>query len=159
MTGTESLARFVEAGYTLALVDGEIAASGAEPPPDDLRKLVEGNRDGLKAAVLLSEPPSWLAKLFELYRSGHETPVRRTIPKRPPAQPRLDLFGEAEEEAPPPYPENLKGGKPTVCMVSVSIKSIAAAVAAEIGVSVLEWERIRPEVEEAVRPREGVNAV
>lgn len=39
-------------------------------------------------------------------------------------------------------------------MMSVSIKNIAAA-AAEVGMPVLEWERLLPEVEEALERWEG----
>ncbi len=40
-------------------------------------------------------------------------------------------------------------------MVSVSIKNICAAVAAEIGMDPLRWEAIREEVEEALGSWEG----
>jgi hypothetical protein len=146
--GTEVLSRFEDAGYSLALEGEEIRASGPTAPPEELRTLAEENRDVLKAAILLSDPPDWLAKLFNLYWSGHKSPVKLTTLKGAGTQARLD-FGEPEE-ARKAYPENLRGGKTEVYMVSVSIKNIAAAVAAEIGMSVLEWERIRPEVEEAL---------
>ncbi len=100
---------------------------GPEAPPEDLRREVLEHRDEVKAALLLSDPPDWLAKLFDLYWSGHETPVKRS-----------SASGGAE-----------------VYMVSVSMKNIAAAVAAEVGMPVLEWERILPEVEEALGTWEG----
>ncbi len=128
MTGAEVLSRFAEGGYSLALKGGEIAASGPAPPSAELRALAGENRDALKAAVLLADPPAWLAKLFDLYWSGHETPVK------------------------------LSGGPSAgveTYMVSVSIKNISAAVAAEIGAPVLEWERLRPEVEEALGSWKG----
>ncbi len=125
MRGADVLSRFVEGGYSLALDSGELAAAGPAPPSEELRALAAENRAVLKAAVLIASSPSWLTKLFELYRSAHETPVRRT-----------NTTGKAE-----------------VFMVSVSIKNVCAAVAAEIGMPVLEWERLRPEVEEALRQR------
>ena len=152
-TGFEVFSRFEEAGYTLAIEGAEIRATGPAAPTEELRVLVERNRDALKAAVLLSDPPDWLSKLFDLYWSGHQTPVKMTIPRNAGTQARLD-FGD-QEEATPAYPENLRGGKTEVFMVSVSIKNICAAVAAEIGVPVLEWERLRPEVEEALGVWEG----
>src|SRR5215210_8756578 len=123
--GAEVLTRFEEAGYALALDGPAIRASGPVAPPEELRALADKNRDALKAAVLLADPPPWLAKLFELYWSGHETPVRL----------------------------NGGSGKPEVFMASVSIGNICAAVAAEIGVPVLEWRKLRPEVEEALGTR------
>jgi len=127
MSGAVVLDRLEAAGYDLALEGGEIRASGPAEPPPDLRDLVEKNRTGLKAALLLADPPAWLARLFDLWWSGHETPVRLSGPS-----------GAAE-----------------VYMVRVSIKNIAAAVAAEIGMDPLEWQRIRPEVEEALGSWEG----
>ncbi len=127
MTGVEVLSRFAEGGYSLALEGGEITATGPEPPAEELRALASENRDALKAAVLLASPPPWLSKLFRLYWSGHETPVR--------------LTGTS--------------GKAEVFLVSVSIKNIAAAVAAEVGAPVVEWERLRPEVEEALGTWKG----
>jgi hypothetical protein len=120
--GTEVLSRLEEAGYSLALAGSEIHASGPAAPPQELRTLAAENRDSLKAAVLFSDPPAWLAKLQELYWSGYETSVT--------------LSGTS--------------GKAEVFIVSISIKNIAAAAAAAIGMPVLEWERIRPEVEEAL---------
>jgi len=125
--GAKVLSRFEEAGYALALAGPEIHASGPAAPPQELRALAAENRDSLKAAVLFSDPPTWLTKLCELYWSGHETPVT--------------LTGSS--------------GKAEVFMVSVAIKNIAAAAAAEIGMPALEWERIRPEVEEALGRVQG----
>ena len=153
-TGFEVLSRFKEAGYALVIEGAELRASGPAAPTEELRALVERHRDALKAAVLLSDPPDWLAKLFDLYWSGHQTPVRMTIPKNAGTQARLD-FGEQEEPT-PAYPENLRGGKTEVFMVSLSIKNICAAVAAAIGAPVLEWERLRPEVEVVLGTWEGV---
>jgi hypothetical protein len=76
--GLNVLARFEDAGYRLWLRSGEIRAEGPGPPSEELRALVADNRDVLRAAVLLSDPPVWLARLFDLYWSGHETPVRLT---------------------------------------------------------------------------------
>jgi len=114
-------------GYTLAVEDHRLRVRGAEPPPDDLDRAIAENRNALAARVLLANPPAWLARLFDLWWSGHETPVRLSGPS-----------GAAE-----------------VYMVRVSIKNIAAAVAAEIGMDPLEWQRIRPEVEEALGSWEG----
>ncbi len=127
MSGAGLLDRLEAAGYALALEGGKVRASGPAPPSEDLRALVEENRDGLKAAILLADPPAWLKKLSELYWSGHQTPVKLSGPS---------------------------GGAETY-LVSVSIKNITAAVAAEIGMDPLEWERIRPEVEEALGRWEG----
>ena len=66
-TGFEILSRFEEAGYTLTIEGAELRATGPAAPTEELRVLVERNRKALKAAVLLSDPPSWLAKLFGLY--------------------------------------------------------------------------------------------
>ena len=128
--GTEALARFEEAGYALALDEGGgLRASGPAPPAEELRALVEGNRDGLKAAILLEDPPEWLTRLFDLYWSEEDTPVRLTNP----------ATGQAE-----------------VYAVHVSTKNICAAVAAEVGMPVLEGgERILPEVAEALDKWEG----
>lgn len=128
MIGTEVRSRFEGAGYTLVLDGEELRASGPAAPTEELRALVDENRDALKAAILLEDPPEWLSRLCDLYWSGHETPVKRSSPA-----------GGAE-----------------VYMVSVCIKNVAAAVAAEIGMPVLEWERILPEVEEALGSWEGL---
>ena len=109
-------------GVPSLIIDGD------EPLPEDLREDVRTERDALKAAVLLDNPPAWLAKLFTLYWSGHETPVKLTSPA---------------------------SGKAETYMVSVSIKNICAAVAAEIGAPVREWERLRAEVEEALGSWKG----
>lgn len=122
MTGAEVLSRFEEAGYALTLTRGEVRASGPAAPPDELRVLADRNRDPLKAVLFLAAPPPWLAKLFDLYWSGHTTPMKMNSP----------------------------AGGVEVYMVSVSTKNIAAAVAAAIGMDALEWERIKPEVEEAL---------
>jgi hypothetical protein len=74
--------------------------------------------------------------------------VKRIWPKDAATQERLD-FGDPGETT-PPYPENLRGGKTEVFLVTVSIKNICAAVAAEIGMPVLEWKGMLPEVEEAL---------
>ena len=127
MSGADVLGRFEEAGYVLTLTSGEVRAAGPAAPPDELRALVENSRDALKAALLLSDPPPWLASLFDLYWSGHETPVRRSGPS-----------GGAE-----------------VYMVSVSIKNIVAAVGVELGIPRTDWPEIRPEVEEALGTWKG----
>jgi hypothetical protein len=131
------------------LVDGD------DNLPEELRDIIKANRDSLKAALLLSDPPDWLAKLFELYWSGYESPVMLTTPKGADGQEPLD-FGDAEEvHEPASYPDNLKGGKTEVYMVRLSLKNIAAAVAAEIGTPVRECERLLSEVEEAIGSWEG----
>ncbi len=117
-----------ERGYRASLDLSELVVEGPGPVPEDLRREIVADTAAMKAAVLLSDPPVWLSRLFDLYWSGHETPVRRSSPA-----------GGAE-----------------VYMVSLSIKNIAAAVAAEIGMPVLEWERILPEVEEALGSWEDV---
>lgn len=152
--GFEVLSRLEEAGYAITTEGAELLATGPEAPPEELRVLVERNRYSLKAAVLLSDPPRWLAKLFDLYRSGYRTPVKMTIPSVPGTQAQL-YFGDREEAA-PAYPENLRGGKTETFMVSVSIKNICAAVAAAIGAPVLEWEWLLPEVEVVLGTCKGV---
>jgi hypothetical protein len=122
VSGTNLLARLNEWG-SVRLRDGQIEAEGPAPPTEDLRAAVEEHRDVLKTAILLSDPPAWLRKLFDLYWSGHETPVRLTSP----------ATGQAE-----------------TYLVHVSLKNIAAAVAAEIGTDPLRWEELRGEVEEAL---------
>ncbi len=126
--GAEILDRFAQTGYTLALEGGAIRASGPAAPSEDLRALIAENRAGLKAALLLADPPAWLEKLFELWFAGNETPVQRTNPAT---------------------------GKAEIYMVRVSVKNIAAAVAAEIGMDPLQWEVVREEVEEALGSWEG----
>jgi hypothetical protein len=126
VNGTDLLARLREWG-SVSLHDGRIQAEAETPPPEELRILVDEHRDRLKAAMLLSDPPGWLLELFGRYRTGPETPVHRT--------------GAT--------------GKSEVFMVSVSIKNICGAVAAEIRMPVTEWERIRGEVEESLGAREG----
>ncbi len=123
MRGPEILDRFETEGYVLALEDTEIWGAGPVEPSEDLRAIVDEDRDGLKATLLLAEPPAWLAKIIAMHKSGTKTPVRRTNEK----------------------------GNPERYEVTVSVKNIAAAVAAAIGMPVIEWECIRPEVEEALR--------
>ncbi len=136
-----------------------LSIDGDKPLSEELRESVKAHRNALKAAVLLVDPPAWLARLFDLYWSGDETPVKLTWPKNASTQERLD-FGDGGPEEPSealPYPQNLRGGKTEVFMVSLSIKNICAAVAAEIGAPVLEWERLRPEVEEALGSWKGAS--
>jgi len=124
MNGTAILSRFVEGGYSLALgEDGEIAASGPKPPPDHLRWLVEEDRAGVKAAILLSDPPKWLRLMLDRHATGHISEIKMTHPD----------------------------GKARPTPVRITTKTLCANVAAAIGLSPLEWGRVRPEVEEAVR--------
>jgi hypothetical protein len=128
--------------------------------------LIVENRDALKAVVLLSSPPPWLVRLLDLYATGHETEVRRTLPKDADkqAQARLDLGGSEEVAA--AYPENLRGGKAVKCHVRVRLENAAAAVAAEIGMaaaeiadkdglSALVRESVLPEVKNRQLEEEG----
>lgn len=121
--GVEVLDRFVRTGYDLALKDGKIRASGPGEPPEDLRDLAEKNRDGLKAALLLADPPDWLEDLIKRWWDGAETPVRRTNPVT---------------------------GKPEVYVVRVTVREIATATAAKVGMDPLDWIAIREEVEAAL---------
>ncbi len=100
-----------------------LVIDGGEPIPADLREVVQLHRDEIKATLLLSDPPAWLSRLFDLYWSGHETPVKLSNPA---------------------------SGKAEVYMVRVSIKNIAALVAQDVGMDPLKWEAIREEVEEAL---------
>jgi hypothetical protein len=111
-----------ERGYTLTVDKRRLQVRGPEPPPAELDREIAEHRDVLAARALLSNPPAWLARLFDLWWSGHETPVRLSGPS-----------GAAE-----------------VYMVRVSVKNIAAAVAAEIGLDPLEWETLREQVESAL---------
>ena len=149
VSGADLLAQLAEWGR-VRLRNGQIEAEAASPPSEELRALVEEHRDVLKAAILLSAPPSWLVRMLDLYAAGHETEVRRTIPKGEGGQLRLDFEEAGEASRSAPYPENLRGGKAVKCRVRVSLKNICACVAAEIGLSPLEWECTRSEVEEAV---------
>ena len=106
-------------GYSLTLEDDRIKVKGPAPLSDEQRALVKEHRDQVKAAIVLSNPPAWLERLFELYWSGHQTPVKLSGPS---------------------------GGAETY-LVSVSIKNIAAAVAAAIVMDPLEWPVIREVVE------------
>jgi len=121
--GAEVLDRFVWAGYTLALRGGEIKASGPAAPTEELHALVDKNRGALKAVLLLADPPPWLAKQFEMWRNGTETPVVRTNPTT---------------------------GKAETYMVRVTVREIVSAVAAEIGLDPRRWHTIREEVEEGL---------
>jgi hypothetical protein len=128
--GFETLSTLQSAGY-LIMVGLEptepekhprtvIKINGPEEPAPELAELIDKNRDALKAAAILSDPPAWLKTLFERWWAGTEEPVR------------------------------LDNG---VYMVRVSVKNIAAAVAAKIGIDPLEWHTIRDEVEEALGSR------
>ena len=137
VNGLDVLERLSEAGYRLTVGPeptqpgkhprARFEVMGREEPPPDLLELIEGHRNALKAATLLADPPAWLEKLCELYWSGYETPVRLTAPT----------------------------GKAELYVVSVSVKNIAAAIAAEIGMDPLRWQGIRGEVEEALGHWEG----
>ena len=137
VNGFDVLERLSEAGYRLTVGPeptepgkhprARFEVMGREKPPPDLLELIEGHRDALKAAALLTDTPAWLEKLFDYYRSGHKTPVRHSGPS----------------------------GKTEIYVVTVSIKNVAAAVAAEIGMDPLEWEAIREEVEGALGMWEG----
>jgi hypothetical protein len=118
-----TLGTLEERGYRASLDLSELVVKGPGPVPEDLRRELVTDTAAIKAAVLISNPPGWLEKLFDLYLSGQQTPVRFTNPA---------------------------SGKSEVFMVSVSIKNICTAVAGEIGAPVLEWERLRPEVEEVL---------
>ncbi len=149
MSGAATLDALRTRGYRASLDLAELVVRGPGPVPDDLRREIVADTVGLKAAVLLADPPGWLSRLVELYRSGRTWQVKRTAPKVPRDQQSFDLGLESGEAA-LPYPDNLNGGKTVACEVSMTIKAICAAVAAEIGAPVLEWERLRPEVEEAL---------
>jgi len=122
LSGLAVLEALDERGYQASLDLYELVVSGPGPIPDELRHTIVTDTPAVKAAVLLSTNPAWLTKLFDLYWSGHQTPVRLAGP----------------------------GGKAEIFLVSLSVKNIAAAVAAEIGMPVREWERLLPEVEEVL---------
>jgi hypothetical protein len=122
LSGLAVLEALDERGYQASLDLYELVVSGPGPIPDELRQTIVTDTPAVKAAVLLSTKPAWLTKLFDLYWSGHQTPVRLAGP----------------------------GGKAEIFLVSLSVKNIAAAVAAEIGMPVREWERLLPEVEEVL---------
>ena len=115
-------------GYRVILDKTELVVKGPGPVPDDIRTEIASDTAGVKAAVLLSDPPPWLSKLFKLWWDGTETPVSRTDP----------ATGNAE-----------------TYMVGVTVREISAAAAAKIGLDPLEWYAIREEVEEALERWEG----
>ncbi len=123
MSALATLGALQERGYWATLDRAELVVRGPGPVPEDLRTEIRADTTAVKAAVLLANPPAWLSKLFELWYSGHTTHARRTDP----------ATGQVKE-----YP------------VHVSIKNIAAAVAAAVGMDALEWEAVREEVEEAL---------
>ncbi len=135
--GFDVLARLSSAGYqfTVGLEPTKpekhprtvIKIDGPEEPAPELAELIAEHRDALKAAVLLSDPPEWLAMLFERWWHGAETPVKLSGPS----------------------------GGAADYMVRVSVKNIAAAVAAAVGMDPLQWEKIREEVEETLGSWEG----
>lgn len=140
MLAADLRARLEEHGYTAALEGGRLKVRGPAAPRSELDREIVEHRDALKACLLLSDPPEWLRRLFELYASGHTTQVRRTDPQQ-------------------------KGGTRRY-PVRVSLANIAAAVAAEIrmahkdiaderGITDLVRGSILPEVEETLRRREG----
>jgi len=100
-----------------------LIVEGDAPILEDLDASIRANRDALKVAVLLWDPPPWLAELIGRFWSGDERPVRL----RSPASARTEVY-----------------------LVSLSSKNIAAAVATEIGASGCAWEAFVPLVEEAL---------
>ena len=123
----DTLTCLEEHGYSIAFEGGRLKVAGSTAPPPELEQLIVENRHRLAARALLTNPPAWLTKLFDLYWSGHETPVRLSAPS----------------------------GKAEVYMVSVSIRNITAAVGAEIRLPRTRWPEIQPEVEEALGTWEG----
>jgi hypothetical protein len=73
------------------VVDGDI------PLTDELRHRVQDERDVLKASLLLSAPPSWLARLFNLY-SGSPNPLQEKPGEELPC-PTLETIAAAVAEA------------------------------------------------------------
>ncbi len=133
VNGLDVYRRFREARYRLWLEDGEIRAAGPAPPSEELKKLVEEHRQGLKAAILLMNPPSWLVHLLNLYKfENHGTSVRRTSPE---------------------------SGKTETYVVKLQLKNIAAAIAVETGLGVEDLERIYPEIKEAIEAWEDGKVV
>ncbi len=128
MNGLEVYRRLRRAGYKVWLDGGEIRAAGPAAPAGELRARVDDHRDGLKAAILLMTPPSWLARLLNLYKfENHGTEVRRTSPS----------------------------GKVETYIVKLQLRNIAAAIAVETGLGVEDLERIYPEIEETIAAWEG----
>jgi hypothetical protein len=115
-------------GYQASLDLFELVVKGPGPVPEDLRRKIQADTPAIKAAVLLSNPPQWLRKLFDLYWSDYDSPIRMTDPAT---------------------------GKAAVYMVHVSISNICAAIAADVGMPVKDVERIRPEVEEVLGTWKG----
>jgi hypothetical protein len=52
-----------------------LVVDGDDPLSDELRQWVKEERDVLKASLLLSAPPSWLVRLFNLY-AGSSNPLQ-----------------------------------------------------------------------------------
>lgn len=111
---------------------------GPHAPPEELRREIVARRDEVKAALLLADPPAWLIRLLDLHASGEPRTVSRTVTS--------------------------KTGKTQRAVkreVSVSIENIAAAVAAEIGISprdLASGEGITPLVREKVLPEVEAHA-
>jgi hypothetical protein len=114
-------------GYQASLENTELVVRGPGPVPEPLRGEIVSDTVGVKTAVLLSDPPAWLEKLFEMWWDGTETPVSLSAPS----------------------------GKAETYMVRVTVKQIATATAAKIGLDPLKWEMIREEVEEALGSWKG----
>lgn len=122
MNALATLGALQERGYRARLDHTELVVNGPGPVPEDLRNEIVSDTVGVKAAVLLGDPPQWLEDLFKMWWDGTPTPVSRTAPS----------------------------GKAEVYPAPVTVKSIATAVADEIGMGWRRWEEIREEVEEAL---------
>jgi hypothetical protein len=110
-------------GYRVALDNTELVVKGPGPVPAEIRREIASDTAGVKAAVLLNNPPPWLEELFKMWWDGTETLVRRTDPAT---------------------------GRTKTYPVPVTVKSIATAVADKIGMDWREWGMLREEVEEAL---------
>jgi hypothetical protein len=136
-----------ERGYRVSLDPPDLVVRGPGPVPNDLRRRILADTAAMKAAALLRTPPPWLVVVLDMYASGKQMEVRRTIPKAD-KQPQLGLGDATHTVGERGYPDNLRGGKVVRRTVRASLETIAVNVATEIGLAVSEWEKVLPEVRE-----------
>jgi hypothetical protein len=74
-----------------------LVVDGDDPLSDELRQRVRDERDVLKASLLLSVPPSWLVRLFNLY-AGSSNPLQENTGRELP-RPTLQTTSAAVAEA------------------------------------------------------------
>ncbi len=117
----EVIAELEGRGYALAIEDGRLKVRGPERPSAELERAIAEHRDGFAARVLLKNPPDWLRLMLDRCSANHVYVSRRKGPDGQPVRYR------------------------------VTLETICANVAGAIGLSPLDGERIRSDVEGAVR--------